>query len=472
MGNTNKNSYKSKQAINKVESTDELITGRGGLNLFVKYLENTLIFANILIPYFGKLRKSRKGIPIQEIFKQLFSFFLDGTSRHLAYFDQVQKDPGYSAIIETDKKYMASSHSIKRFFKAFNWPLIFLFRRIHLKIFAWRLRVNQPRAVVLYLDAMVMDNDDAKKREEVHPTYKKCKGFNGLQITWEGYLADTILRPGHIHSNSGRSVEKMVRRMVKTIREQYRDDVPIIFRMDSGFMDQKLYKVFEDLGVGFISSGKLYEDITHLMASIPEKKWHRFFGSGNIENKRIWEYIEFGDRRKSWDIFRRAIFTRPMTEDGQFVLPFVRPCTVIYTNLGMGYSVDCQLKEAGLDWLFSADGIIDCFHDQGRGELTFRAFKDFGSEELPFHKYKYNVAFYHCMVMAYNLYQAFKEDICSDVAPISSYPTTLRRKVIDIGAKIVKTSHQIILKVSKAVFDVLDFDKLWRRCCNPPQIEA
>lgn len=63
-----------------------------------------------------------------------------------------------------------------------------------------------------------------------------------------------------------------------------------------------------------------------------------------------------------------------MSEDGQFILPFVRPCTVIYTNLGQGYAVDAQLREAELEWLLSAEGIIACFHVQ---------------------KYKYNVAFYH-----------------------------------------------------------------------------
>jgi hypothetical protein len=37
------------------------------------------------------------------------------------------------------------------------------------------------------------------------------------------------------------------------------------------------------------------------------------------------------------------------------------------------------------------------------------------------------------MVLAYNLYEAFKEDVCSDVVPVASYPEALRRKVIDIG---------------------------------------
>lgn len=90
----------------------------------------------------------------------------------------------------------------------------------------------------------------------------------------------------------------MVRRMVQTIREKYQKDVPIVFRMDSGFMDQELYKVFEELEVGYISSGKLYDDITNLMARIPDNKWHGYFGSGEIEDNRIWEYIEFGSAGK------------------------------------------------------------------------------------------------------------------------------------------------------------------------------
>ena len=55
---------------------------------------------------------------------------LDGTSRHLTYFDQLAKDEGYAGNIETDMKQMVSSHRIKRFFKAFAWTRAYLFRRL------------------------------------------------------------------------------------------------------------------------------------------------------------------------------------------------------------------------------------------------------------------------------------------------------------------------------------------------------
>ena len=81
---------------------------------------------------------------------------VDGTSRHVAYFDQLAKDAGYAGSIETDEKKMASSHRIKRFFKAFAWTRIFLFRRLLQTLFIWRLRIKPPDVIELGLDTMVM----------------------------------------------------------------------------------------------------------------------------------------------------------------------------------------------------------------------------------------------------------------------------------------------------------------------------
>jgi hypothetical protein len=64
---------------------------------------------------FGSIRKSAKGQPVSEIFKQVFGFLLDGTSRHLVYFDALKKDEGYAAAIETAPEQMLSSHAVKIF---------------------------------------------------------------------------------------------------------------------------------------------------------------------------------------------------------------------------------------------------------------------------------------------------------------------------------------------------------------------
>ncbi len=68
------------------------------------------------------------------------------------------------------------------------------------------------------------------------------------------------------------------------------------------------------------------------------------------------------------------------------------------------------------------------------------------------------------MVIAFFLFEAFKEDVLEDVIPVCSYATTVRRKALDFAAKIVKTGGQIILRVTEAVMEGLRFSKLWERC--------
>ena len=53
--------------------------------------------------------------------------------------------------------------------------------------------------------------------------------------------------------------------------------------------------------------------------------------------------------------------------------------------------------------------------------------------------------------------------------PVNAYATTVRRKVIDIAAKIVSGGRRIKLKVPRAVWDGLDFAELWKRCINAPE---
>ena len=56
-----------------------------------------------------------------EIFKKLFCFLVDDTSRHLVYFEALKKDEGYAAAIETAPEQMLSSHAVKRIFQSLFW---------------------------------------------------------------------------------------------------------------------------------------------------------------------------------------------------------------------------------------------------------------------------------------------------------------------------------------------------------------
>lgn len=463
MAHSNTAGCHSSTTIQAIEPTSDTLTGRAGLTLFVRYLGSIGIFPH-LENLFAPLRKSRKGQPVIEVFKQLLCFFLDGTSRHLTYFDALKKDAGYAGVIETKPESMLSSHAVKRFFAAFYLARVWLFRGLLKQLFVWRLGVEKPKLIILGLDTMVMNNDEAQQREGVAPTYKRIKGFQPLQITWGPFIVEAVFRSGDKHSNHGDTAEKSLRSLIKVVRKNYREDVPIIVRADSGFFDQKLLAVLEDLGVGYIIAGKLYEDIQEFISHLPASTW-----KSHQNAHQEWTYVEWGDRRGSWEKFRRAIFCRPAYEDEQRWLEFARPDQILYTNLGCGQAIDQQLKEVGLKSWLKADGILEGYHERGSDELVHRALKDFGTETLPFQRFPANAGFYYTMLLAFFLYECFKQDVCHPVVPLACYATTLRRRIIDVAGKIVRHAGRLVLKVSSAIYDQLQIQQLWEKSGNAPR---
>ena len=455
-----------KHKIDRAETTDERLSSRAGLSLITRYIYSTCI-GNLLSKLFAFAKKSSKGIKLQSLFHQIICFFFAGSNLHLTNFDELSKDEGYTASIETDSKQMASSHAVKRFFQAISMVRVWLFRRVLRRLFIWRLCIEKPDIIKIGLDTMVMDNDDALKREGVDPTYKKVKGFQPLQMYWGRYLIDAIFRNGKAHSNHGNHAEYMVREMVKLIRKEYSKTVPIILMADTGFFDIQLFNLCDCLQIGFVIGGKMYNDIKESVVNMPENSFFKY-----NRNKQTWLYCEFMDKRKSWDTAWRTIYTKPISdEEGQILLEFARPETIIYTNIGMDNSVTKSILEVKgtNDTKISPQAIITLYHQRGRDELINRGFKDFGSEHLPFKRFAPNAAFYYMMTISFFLFESFKYDIDSDIIPLQWYATTFRRRCLDIAGKIVRTGRQLIMKIASSAYRNLSFDLLWKKsiCAVP-----
>jgi hypothetical protein len=457
---------RSSRRINKIGTTNDTITGRGGLSLFSRYLEQIGIW-DILESKFCIIRKSSKGLPVWILFKQIFCFFFDGTCRHLTYFDQLKGDKGYAAAIETKRSQMASSHMMKRFFKLFGWWFGRHFRWVLNRLFIWRLKIKEPDEIELYLDSMVMDNDDAHKRQGVQTTYKKKKGFQPLHLIWQGMIIDAIFRGGSKNGNFGDTVVNMVTEMVNLIRIEYSETVTIILRCDSGFFDIKNYQVFDALNIAFIASGKVYAGVKEQAANAEDSYWNSF-----DDKEQCWRFLDFGFRCDNWRRFFRAFYTHCLYEGRQMLLDFARPDNVVLTNIGINDSVIENCTPERQQYWLQPESIINSYHQCGTDELTHRGLKDFASEKLPFKRFSPNSAFYYCMLIAFFLFEAFKEDVASEVVSITSYATTVRRKLVDIAAKITNTARGIILRVSPSVMTALQFGNLWANCQNPTPIRV
>ena len=60
------------------------------------------------------VKDSTKGLRVRNYFKQLISFFMDGTKLDLTYFDELMADSSYCELLNLQQSEMASSHQIKR----------------------------------------------------------------------------------------------------------------------------------------------------------------------------------------------------------------------------------------------------------------------------------------------------------------------------------------------------------------------
>ena len=444
--------------ISGIEVTDENLTGRACLCFISRYIRDTEII-KILEQRFKNLRRSSKGNPLSSIFHQILCFFLNGENFDLTHFDHLKNDPGYAGIIEISEKRMISSHAVKRFFASFRLSQALQLRKILHMLFIWQLKKEKPEKIILGLDTMVMDNDDASKREEVAPTYKKVKGFQPLHLYWGRFIIDTILRKGKAHSNHGNNVQRVLKNAVRLIRHNYSMDVPIILLADAGFFDEKLFLLCKELNIGFIVGGKMYKDIKQFVKNCPDNQFYE-----NKIGKRTWYFLDFSDNRKTWISSWRCLYTKPISDScGQVLLDFERPESVIYTNLGMSNEITHKILSSRNWSSIEPETIISTYHNRARDELVNRAFKDFGTEQLPFKGFTANSVYYYLMAIAFFLFESFKYDMDNESIPVSWYPSTFRRRFTDSAGKIIYSGRRIILKLTALFYRTFNLEALWKK---------
>ena len=455
--------------ITKIGITNDKISGRGGLLLILRYIEKTDLYSLISGAILKKIKVNSKGLQLQQFLKQIFACFLDGTDMSMTGFDTKKNDQGYAAVLENKSFEMASSHQMKRFFTKLSIVPDKLYRLILHRLFIWRLRIDKPDIIILGIDTMVMDNDLSKKREGVEFTYKKKKGFQPLHICWGSYLIDVTFRKGSAHSNHGTDYLDRVTEIVNLIRSEYSEDVPIILCADSGFADQIAFDCFENtLKIHYVITSKIYPNIKEYLNDLSPEAFTEFH-----KNKAIWKYAEFGSKLSCWKQFRRCIFTKlHMDQKGQYVLDIEKPDSIIYTNIGRCTEADDKLRAAGGEKYFETKNIIALSHQRGADELIHRSIKELATkEQLPFKSFGMNRAYYYMLVISHFMFETYKRDITHDVIPVTAYPNTLRRIMIDFAVKITTRSRNIILNVTKAVYETINMEQIWERCQSPPKIQ-
>lgn len=85
--------------------------------------------------------------------------------------------------------------------------------------------------------------------------------------------------------------------------------------------------------------------------------------------------------------------------------------------------------------------------------------KDFAGELLPFKSFSHNEVWFFLMLIAFNLFELFKQGCDQLLETSAMYPPTYRRNFIDIAGKIVRHAGKTILKTTVSHYSRLE--ALW-----------
>ncbi len=455
MAEKNKNRKNQKNEIQEIGITKDTLTGRGGLAFIVKFIKKIRVLPLIAQAFQG-VRKSRKGKEIEKILAQLIYNAIDGSKQTMTRFDELKDDQGYQRIIETSQFDMVSSHIMKRFFSAVTTKMLNSLQEVLLRLY-----IAKPEVIILGADTMVLDNNDAKTREGVNITYKLVKGYHPLFIYWGSFIVNMVFHEGKDHPNHNNDFFQALRKTIRTIRKEYDKEKPILVLSDTGFYDEKYFQEMDEQKVFFICGGRLMDCVKMVIMKEPPSKW-----AGFEKNNTAYDYLDFTDKRESWNKVYRAIYYKQADINGELHLEFDRPETLVYTNLQVGMLLE---KYKVMEKYLDGKEIVSLYQARAKDELVNRSMKEFSEEALPFKRFESNGAYYYLEVIASNLLRAFQEDVLSPVIPMTAYPNTVRRLFIDIAGKIVLTARKIILKFEWGVYERLKLPEIWNICtlCVP-----
>jgi len=453
---------KNSNEIADIGITNDSLTGRGGLTFILRYLKKINIIPKVC-EVFNGVRKSRKGRDIEKIINQLMFYFMDGSKQTMTRFDELSDNEGYRKSIETAKKDMCSSHTMKRFFNSVEKSMFKKLQSLMLELFIWRLKIEKPKVVILGIDTMVLDNNDAKKREGVSPTYKKVNGYHPLHIYWKSYVVNMAFHQGSEAPNHDNDLFDSIKATVSIIRKRYNRKVQIIVVSDCGFSDQKYFNFMDSLKAYFICGTKILDSVKLKLMLTLQREWNKF--EYHIEERNYHntiEYLDFRDKRGNWKKDYRAIYMKQADIDGELHLEFDRPETLIYTNL----EIKDGRKKISFRKYLEPEQIIRLYRMRAKDELVNRGLKEFSDETLPFKRFDSNGVYYYLSLISYDLLTAFQTDVLSPIIPVCSYPDTVRRLFIDIAGKIVKSGGKIIIKFREEVIKQLNLFELWKKCAS------
>jgi len=285
-------------------------------------------------------------------------------------------------------------------------------------------------ALIFDLDSVVLTvyGEQQGARVGYNPKKKGRRSYHPLlcfesqrQEFWHGSF-----RPGNAAANTG-AVRFLERCLAKVPSTLARSRVRV--RADSGFYDGNLLGMLENKGCGYAVVAKQYRTIRRrAQARRFQKLQHG------------WEIAEFSYKAHGWPRARRfVVIRRPILEDpeaaAQLTLFRDRRYTyeVLITNLTLSpWRV----------WRFYA---LRATVEKIIRELLY----DLPLNQIPTSRWVANVAFFHTMMLAYNLVHWFKR-LCLGKGYSQATVETVRRDFLAVPGRLTHPAGRHVLQLPRA----------------------
>lgn len=305
--------------------------------------------------------------------------------------------------------------------------LVRLHDRLRSRLFALP---HSASALTFDLDSVVLTvyGEQQGARLGYNPKKRGRRSYHPLlcfesqrQEFWHGSF-----RPGNVAAKTG-AVQFMERCVAKVPSTIARSRVRV--RADAGFYDGNLLGMLENKGCGYVVVAKQFRTVQRRAQAVPFQKL-----------RHGWETAEFSYQAHGWPKARRfVVIRRPIPQDpqeaAQLTLFRDRHYTyeVLVTNLKLSpWRV----------WRFYAPRATV---EKIIRELLY----DLPLNQIPTSRWIANVAFFHTMMLAYNLVHWFKR-LCLDKAYATATVETVRRDFLAVPGRLTRPAGRHVLQLPRA----------------------
>nr|AFH01000.1 transposase [Escherichia coli] len=317
--------------------------------------------------------------------------------------------------------------TVSRFLGNFNFKTTQMFRDINFKVFKKLLTKSKLTSITIDIDSSVINveghQEGASKGYNPKKLGNRCYNIQFAFCDELKAYVTGFVRSGNTYTANGAA--EMIKEIVANIKS---DDLEILFRMDSGYFDEKIIETIESLGCKYLIKAKSYSTLT-----------------SQATNSSI-VFVKGEEGRETTELYTKLV---KWEKDRRFVVSRVLKPEKERAQLSL-------LEGSEYDYFFFvtnttllSEKVVIYYEKRGNAENYIKEAKyDMAVGHLLLKSFWANEAVFQMMMLSYNLFLLFKFDSL-DSSEYRQQIKTFRLKYVFLAAKIIKTARYVIMKLSE-----------------------